>query len=200
MSEATQTEMLAGMQKWRKRFFYVLICISIGLFVFALLGGISFHGSLIPLSIIFGLFAVGQSISIYFYSSRRRKSKDLLDQELYWLFGSKWAENVGSEAYQIAQHRIQARRARRFQFLFVFLPIYLALVAFILWIAITFDKYAEPGANGLYWFAYFLTGGLLFTAIRVFPSEEMLADQEQAFGQKLFDRDTYESKSLSEVD
>src|SRR4051812_4486354 len=69
----------------------------------------------IPLAVITALFTVANWIELYYTAPTRSLNATDIEQEMEWLFGDNWQEQVNTQAYALAQDRIRKRRISKWR-------------------------------------------------------------------------------------
>jgi len=154
--------------------------------VFLMLAGAPAAGCIIPLMVCFGFFSIMDGIQIYFASPRQAPSKEMVMDEMGWLFGDDWRDVAGTQEFMLAQERIRRRRIRRAYFFVDLIAFFVVNAGLLFLIGRTFNTYSASSSAGC--LTIFVIGWLLFLgghAVMVFPSRRRLTRDEHRIGQAI---------------
>lgn len=146
-----------------------------------LIAGPAAVGCTIPLIASMSFFAIRDGIPLYYVSPQRAPSREMVDDQMMWLFGDDWRDIAGTQEYMLAQERIQRRRIRRSYF-YLHLAVFLLVNAGLLLLLI--DSFTRPNSE-LSCMLLFPFAWLTFLAghgFIVFPTQRRLVRQERQFG------------------
>jgi RsiW-degrading membrane proteinase PrsW (M82 family) len=178
VSGPQSTQQQAQQRQQKQLSFYFFLSAFALLIAINIVWGCSVHGCMVPVAALVGIFTTALGAELFLTSPRRVVPPALIDQELEWLLGSDKVPFVTPLEFVFAQERIRRRRAARWRFVLLTMPI-LVLIAYLMFMVIMFDNYSEPGAAAL---VVCVIAGLLLLLVRMFvqafPTRWILARQE----------------------
>lgn len=171
-------------RKTSKNAFLRMLIILLIMIALSAIGGTMLTCSLLPITVIIGIFTIIRGIQFYQDARPYTPSEQLVELEMMWLYGDDWQNITTVHEYTIAQDRIRKRRRDRGSFLMhllIFIPINSGLVI----IADTFTRYGENGSWWVYAITLIWSLFLLVNAVQVFAPRWMLEQRERKAGEAM---------------
>ncbi len=174
-SDLQSTQQLDQQRRKKRLYFYLLSGISAALVAINIIYG----GSVACWAVPIGLIAATLGTELYLVSPRRVVRMELVDQELEWLLGKDKVKSVTPMEFVFAQERIRMRRAIRWRFVLLSLPLW-AIIIFAVLMGEMLNKYGEQGAVPIVvGLVLFLILVILAMLIRAFPTKGILENRER---------------------
>ena len=165
----------------------IWVVLLVVLLLAALVGNIPSISCTIPLIIAGFIFASLDGIELYFASPRRAPVAETVEQEMSWLYGDDWQEQVGAPEYKRGRERVRQRGISRWHF---FLHVIVFLLANVAIANLMFFEnrglFIRP-SEYLLTFEIFWLALLVRHAFMAFPSSYRLMQREQRIGQAIRD-------------
>lgn len=120
------------------------------------------------------------------------KERQLLEQEMLWLFGDDWRDIASPAEYTFALLRIQQRRRVRGWFI-IFSILVTLITAYVLYLYLTIRSFGDDMPT-LLLLSLFPLAAIVVTAVRRFPTARVLAKRERQAGQKFLDGQATKAK------